>query len=132
MLFLQNVVQRSAQMVHVRFVECLVAVERAVFLYKKDDRDVTCAVGRPEFAVGILEYGDGCVILVDEHADVIFLDATVQTDSDAREPLGFIFLDEVLDFGEVLLTVRALGAEIVNEQRSVAEMAEQNARIADT
>ena len=45
--------------------------------------------------------------------------------------LGFILLDEVLNLGEVLLAVRALWAEIVDEQRTVAEMAEQNSRIAD-
>ena len=118
-------------MVHVRFVERFVAVERSVFLHQVNDRDVARAVSRPELAVGVLEYRNDRMVLVDEQTDVVLLDAAVQADGDARESLGFIFLDEVLNFGEMLLAVRALRAEIVDEQRAVAEMAKQNSRIAD-
>ena len=119
-------------MVHVRFVQGLVAVERTVLLHQVDHRNVTGAVSRAEFAVRVLEYGNNGVVLVDEKADVVFLDAAVQADGDARKSLGFIFLDEVLNFGEVLLTMWALGAEIVDEQRAVCEMAEHDSRIAYT
>ena len=118
-------------MVHVRFVERFVAVERSVFLHEIDNWDVARAVSRTELAVRVLEYRDDRMVLVDEQTDVVLLDAAVQADGDACESLRFVFLDQVLNFGEVLLAVRALGAEIVNEQRAVAEMAEQNARIAD-
>ena len=59
------------------------------------------------------------------------LDAAAETDGNAGEARGFIFLHQVLDFGEVPLAVGALGAEVVDEQRTVAEMAEQNAPIVD-
>ncbi len=130
-LLLQNIVERGAEMVHVRFVQGFVAVERSVLLYQVDDRDVTGAVGGAKFTVGILEYWNNGVVLVDEKADVVLLDAAVQADGDTRKPLGFIFLDEVLNFGEVLLAMRALGAEIVDEKRAVSEMAEHDPRIAD-
>ena len=118
-------------MVHVRFVECFVAVERAVLLHEVDHRDVTRAISRPKLTIRVLEYRNNSVVLVDKQADVVLLDAAIQADGNAGESLGFIFLDEVLDLGEVLLAVRALRAEIIDEQRSVAEMREQNARIAD-
>ena len=118
-------------MVHVRLVERLVTVERTVLLHQVDHRNVTRAVCGAEFAIRILEYRDDRVVLVDEQADVVLLDAAVQANCDTRETLGFIFLDEVLNFGEVLLAVRALGAEVVDEQRSVCEMAEHDSRIAD-
>jgi len=118
-------------MVHVRFVERLVAVERAVLLHEVDNRNVARAISWPKLAIRVLEHRNDSVILVDEQTDVVLLDAAVQADGNARESLGFIFLDEVLDFGEVLLAVRALRAEIVDEQRTVAEMGEDNARIAD-
>ena len=130
-LLLQNGVQRCAQVVHVRFVERLVAVERSVLLHQVDDRDVAGAVGGAEFAVGILEYWNNGVVLVYKKTNVVLLDAAVQANGNTRESLGFIFLDEVLNFGEVFLAVRALGAEIVDEQRTVCEMAEHDSRIAD-
>ena len=131
LLLLQNFVQRRAQMVHVCFVQRLVAVECAVFLHQVDDRNVAGAVSGAEFAIRVLEYRNDGVVLVDEDADVVLLDAAVQTDGNTRKSLGFIFLDEVLNFGEVFLAVRALGAEIVDEQRAVSEMAEHDTRIAD-
>ena len=131
-LLLQNGVQRCAQVVHVRFVERLVTVERAVFLHEVDDRDVARAVGRPELAVCILEHRDDGVVLVDEQADIVLLDTAIQADGNARKSFGFVFPDKVLDFREVLLAMWALGAEVVNEQWAVAEVAEQNAWIADT
>ena len=118
-------------MVHVRFIERFVAVECSVLLHEIDDRNIARAVSRPELAVGVLEYWDDRMVLVDEQTDVVLLDAAVQADGYACETLGFILLDEVLNFGEMLLAMRAFRAEIVNEQRSVAEMAEQNSRIAD-
>ena len=118
-------------MIHVRFVQRFVAVERSVLLYQINDRDVTCAVGWTELAVRVLEYRDDSVVLVNEQADVVLLDSAVQPDGDTRESLGFVFLDEILDLGEMLLAVRALGAEVVDEQRTVAEMAEKDSRIAD-
>ena len=130
-LLLQNLVERGAEVVHVRFVERLVAVERAILLHEVDDRNVARAVRGPEFAICVLEHRDDRVVLIDEKADVVLLDAAVQANCDTRETLGFIFLDEVLNFGEVLLAVRALGAEIVDEQRSACEMAEHDSRIAD-
>ena len=111
LLLLQNLIQRSAQMVHVRFVECFVAVERAVLLHEVDHRDVTRAISRPKLTIRVLEYRNNSVVLVDEQTDVVLLDAAVQADGNARKTLGFIFLDEVLDLGEVFLTVRALGAK---------------------
>ena len=123
-LLLQNGVQRRTQMVHVRFVERFVAVERSVLLHEIDDRDVARAVSRTELAVRVLEYRDDRMVLVDEQTDVVLLDTAVQANGNACESLGFVFLDQVLNFGEVLLAVRALGAEIVNEQRAVAEMAD--------
>ena len=118
-------------MVHVRFVQRFVAVERAVFLYQINNWDVACAVCRPELAVRVLEYRNDRVVLVNEQADVVLLDAAVQADGDTRESLGFVFLDKILNFGEVLLAVRTLGAEVVDEQRTVAEMAEKDSWITD-
>ena len=69
--------------------------------------------------------------LVDKQANVIFLDAAAETDGNAGEALGLIFLDQVLDFGNVALAVRALGAKIVDQKRLVCELAEQNSRIAN-
>ena len=97
-------------MVHIRFVERLVAVECAVLLHEVDDRDVTRAISRPKLTIRVLEYRNNGVVLVDKQADIVLLDAAVQADGNARKTLGFIFLDEVLDFGEVLLAVRALRA----------------------
>lgn len=130
-LLLEHLVQRGAQVVHVRVVQRLVAVERPVFLYKVDDRDVSCAVSGAELAFGVLEDRDDRMELVDEQSDVVFLDSAAETDGDAGEAVAFIFLHQVLDDGEVVLAVRALGAEVVDEERLVAEVAEENAWIAD-
>ena len=119
-------------MVHVSLVQRLVAVERPVLLHQVDDGDVAGTVGRPELAVCVLEHGDYHVELVDEHADVVLLDPAAKTDGDAGEPVLFVFLHQVLDFGHVALAVRALGAEVVDEQRPLAEVAEQDARVANS
>lgn len=118
-------------MVHVRFVQSFVAVERPVFLNKVNNRDVPCAVARPELAVGVLEYRYDGMELVDEQTDVVLLDSAAEADGDTCQAVLFVFLHQVLDFGEVALAVRALGAEVVDEERLVAEMAEENAWIAD-
>lgn len=110
-------------MIHVRFVECFVAVERAVLLHEVDHRDVTRAISRPKLTICVLEYRNNSVVLVDKQTDIVLLDAAVQADCNTRKTLGFIFLDEVLDLGEVLLAVWTLRAEIIDEQRAVAEMA---------
>ena len=132
MLLLQNLVQRGSQVIHVRFVERFVAIECPVLLDEVNDRNITSSINRTEFAIGVLEYRNDCVVLVDEETDVVFLDAAVQADGNPREPFGFIFPDEVLNFGEMLLAMRALGAEIVNEQWTIAELTEHDSRIADS
>ena len=118
-------------MVHVCFVQSFVAVERSILLHQVDDRNVAGAISGAKFAIGVLEYRNDCVVLIDEETDVVLLDAAVQADCNTRETLSFIFLDEVLNFGEVLLAVRALRAEIVDEQGAACEMAEHDTRIAD-
>ena len=130
-LLLEHLVQRRAQVIHVRVVQCFVAVESAVFLNKVDNGDVSCTISRAELAFGVLEYRDDRMELVDEQANVVFLDAAAEPDGDAGETFAFIFLHQVLDDGEVVLAVRALGAEVIDEQRAVAEVAEKDARIAD-
>ena len=119
-------------MVHVRFVQGLVTVEGAVFLHHVDDWDITSAVGGAELVVAILEYGNRYVELVDKQADVVFLDATAKTDGNASKSLGFVFLDEILNFRNVTLAVRAFGTKVVYQERLVGEMAEQNSRVADS
>ena len=114
-----------------RLVERFVAVERAVGLYKIEHRYVPVAIDRSELLRAVLEYRYDDLELVDEHADVVLLDVAADGDGDARDSGGFIFLHDALHFGEVLLAVRALGAEVVDEQRTVAEMAEKDSRIAD-
>ena len=69
--------------------------------------------------------------LVDKQADVVFLDATAKTDGNACKTFGFVFLDEILNFRNVTLAVRALGAKVVDQERLVGEMAEQDSWIAD-
>ena len=74
-LFLEHLVQRRAQVIHVRVVQCFVAVESAVFLNKVDNGDVSCTISRAELAFGVLEDRNDCMELVDEQANVVFLDA---------------------------------------------------------
>ena len=131
-LFLEHLVQCRAQVVHVRVVQRLVAVERPVFLNKVDNGDVSCTVRRAELAFGVLEDRNDRMELVDEQADVVFLDSAAKPDGDTGESVALIFLHQVLDDGEVVLAVRALGAEVVDEKGTVAEMAEEDAGIADT
>ena len=128
-LFL-DLVEHRPEVVHVRFVERLVAVERAVGLDEVENRDVTIAVGRAELLRAVLEYRYDDLELVDEHADVVLLDVAADGDGDARDSGGFIFLHDSLHFGEVLLAVRALGAEVVDDQGTLGKVAEQDARIA--
>ena len=130
-LLLEHLVQCGAQVIHVRVVQCFVAVECSVFLNKVDNGDVSCTVRRAELAFGVLEDWNDCMELIDEQANVVFLDSAAEPDGDTGEAVAFIFLHQVLDDGEVVLAVRALGAEVVDEQRTVAEVAEKDARIAD-
>ena len=129
-LFL-DLVEHRPEVVHVRFVERLVAVERAVGLDEVENRDVTIAVGRAELLRAVLEYRYDDLELVDEHADVVLLDVAADGDGDSRDACGFVFLHDALHFGEVLLTVRALGTEVVDNQGPLGEVAEQDAWVAN-
>lgn len=113
-----------------RLVERFVAVERAVGLHQVEHRHVAVAVGRAEFLGAVLEHRYDDLVLVDEHADVVLLDVPADSDGDARDIGGFIFLHHVLHVGEMLLAVRALGAEVVDEEVALGEVAEQDARVA--
>ena len=118
-------------MVYVRFVEGLIAVDGPVLEYQIEHGNVPVAVDGPEFLVGVLENRNDDLELVDEHADVVFLDASANCDGDTGSPRFFILLHDSLDFGEVLLAVGALGAEVVDEQRALGKVAKENSRVAD-
>lgn len=75
--------------------------------------------------------GDDHLVLVDKETDVVLLDAAAEADGDTGQAVLFIFLHQVLDFGHVALAVGALGAEVVDQQGAVREMAKEDARIAD-
>jgi len=128
-LFLQGV-ELGAQVVDVLLVHGLVAVDGTVSLDKVEHGHVSVSVEGAELLGTVLEYRDDDLELVDEHADVVLLDVPADGDSDARDAGSFVFLHDSLDFGEVLLTVRALGAKVVDEERALAEMAEEDSRIA--
>ena len=130
-LLLEHLVQCGTQVSQVRVVQCFGAVECSVFLNKVDNGDVSCTVRRAELAFGVLEDRDDRMELIDEQANVVFLDPAAEPDGDAGETFAFIFLHQVLDDGKVVLAVRALGAEVIDKQRTVAEVAEKDARIAD-
>lgn len=118
-------------MVHVRFVEGLVAIERTVGIEQVNYWNITGSVSWTELACGILEYRYYHMELIDEHTNVVLFDAAAETDGYARESVLLVFLHKVLDFGHVALAVRALGAKIVDEQRAFAKMAKENSRVAD-
>lgn len=118
-------------MVHVGVVQGFVAVEGAVLVHQVDHGNVACTVGRSKLVVGVLEHGDDYLVLVNEQANVVLLDAATKADGNTGKAVLFVFLHQVLDFGHVALAVGALGAEIVNQQGAVGEVAKENARIAD-
>ena len=130
-LFLEHLVQGGLEMIQVRVVQGFVAVESSVGIYQINYRNVACAVFRPELSVGVLEYRNGNVELVDEQTDVVFLDAAPKAYGYAGKAGGFVQLNQILNAGNMTLAVGALGAEVVYEQGALAEMAEQDARVAN-
>ena len=123
-------VQHRPQVVDVRLVHALVAVERAVGHHEVEHRHVAVAVERAEFLRAVLEYRNDHLELVDEHANVVFLDVPADCDGDTRDSGRLVFLHDGLHFGHVLLAVRALGTEVVYHQRALGKVTKENARVA--
>ena len=111
-------------------VHALVAVERSVGHHEVEYRHVAVAVGGPELLGAVLEYRNDHLELVYKHADIVLLDVATDSDGDTCDTGRLIFLHDGLHFGHVLLAVRALGAEVVDHQRSLGKVAKQNSRVA--